>query len=162
MYCLSCGSTVPQGLNYCNRCGAKVNDSKVEASAKPAEAFPESLVWAIVAVLIAGIGVIIGLMAVMKEVVGFDMPIILAITVVSFALLLAVEGVLIWMLLSSRRMAKKLDETQQLKARTTKGLGEAEPRVLSEARVLTEPVSSVTEHTTRAFEPIYSERKSKQ
>ena len=30
-----------------------------------------------------------------------------------------------------------------------------------QARALTEPVPSVTEHTTRAFEPIYTERKSK-
>ena len=158
MYCSSCGSAVPQGLNYCNRCGAKVNESKVATSDKPSEAFPESLVWAIVAVLIAGIGVIIGLMAVMKEVVRFDLPIILAITIVSFALLLTIESVLIWMLLSSRRMAKKLLDNERL--RDYQQPRQAEPRVLPEARVLAEPVPSVTEHTTRAFEPIYSERKS--
>ena len=31
----------------------------------------------------------------------------------------------------------------------------------AQARVLPEPVPSVTEHTTRAFEPIYNERTSK-
>jgi len=43
----------------------------------------------------------------------------------------------------------------QLKGQATKGLDAAQ------ARALPEPVSSVTEHTTRAFEPIPSERTSK-
>jgi hypothetical protein len=37
----------------------------------------------------------------------------------------------------------------------TKELDAAQPRALPE------PVPSVTEHTTRTFEPLYSERKSK-
>ena len=46
-------------------------------------------------------------------------------------------------------------DTGRLKEQMIKELGEAQ------GRVLPEPVPSITEHTTRAFEPIYSERKSK-
>ena len=155
MYCSSCGAAVPQNLSYCNRCGAKVSGAKVDGITKPAELFPESLVWAIVSVFIVGLGAIIGLMAVMKEVVGFDLSIILAVTVLSFVLMLAVEGVLIWLLLNGKRGANEVGDTERLKEQVPEELGAAQ------ARVLPEPVPSVTEHTTRAFEPIYSERKSK-
>jgi hypothetical protein len=56
--------------------------------------------------------------------------------------------------------------------RRKRGTEEAGDRVLSrgqatneldaaQARALPQPVPSVTEHTTRAFEPIYNERTSK-
>jgi hypothetical protein len=131
-----------------------VSGAKVDGSATPADSFAESLVNSMAAVFIVGLGVIVGLMAVMKKVVGFDLEVILAITVLSFALMLVVEVALIWLLLSGRRGVKAVGDTVQLKGQTTRELGEAQ------ARVLTEPVPSVTEHATRAFEPIYSERQS--
>ena len=155
MYCSSCGSAVAQNLSYCNRCGAQVSGAKADGVNKPAESFPEPLINAIAAVFIVGLGAIAGLMAVMKKVVGFDLGIILAITVFSFVLMLVVEGVLIWLLLNGRRGAKGVGATEQLKEHTTREIEERQ------ARMLPEPVPSVTEHTTRAFEPIYSERKSK-
>jgi uncharacterized paraquat-inducible protein A len=154
MYCSSCGATVAQGVSYCNRCGAKIIGATDESSNKPSELFPESLVWAIVSVFIVGLGAIIGLMAVMKEVVGFNLSIILAVTVVSFLLMLAVEGVLIWLLLNRKKGAREAGDTERLKEQTTKELGAAQPRALPE------PVPSVTEHATRAFEPSYRERES--
>ena len=155
MYCSSCGSAVAQNLSYCNRCGAKVSGAKVDGVNKQAESFHESLVNAIAAVFVVGLGAIIGLMAVMKKVVGFDPGIILAITVLSFVLMLVVEGVLIGLLLNGRRGAREAGGTERLKEQTTRELEGAR------SLALPEPVPSVTEHTTRAFEPIYSERESK-
>lgn len=154
MYCSSCGAAVAQNLSYCHRCGAKVIGATDESINQPAELFPESLVWAIVSVFIVGLGAIIGLMAVMKEVVGFNLSIILAVTVVSFLLMLAVEGVLIWLLLHGKKGAKEVNDAQRLKEQATKELGAAQPRALPD------PVPSVTEHATRAFEPSYRERES--
>jgi heme/copper-type cytochrome/quinol oxidase subunit 2 len=108
-----------------------------------------------VGLFILGLVAIAVLIGVLKQVAGFDLPILLAVTIFSFVLMLVVEGVLIGLLLSGRRRAKEAGDTERLKEQTTKELGEAQ------ARVLPEPVPSVTEHTTRAFEPIYSERKSK-
>ena len=155
MYCSSCGSDVPQNLSYCKRCGAKVAGAKGEHADKPAELFSESLVWAIVAVFIVGLGTIIGLMAVMKEVVGFNPAFILAVTVLSFLLMFVVEGVFIWMLLNRRRSAKQASDLEVIKGQETQELNAAP------ARVLGEPIPSVTEHPTRAFEPVLSEPKLK-
>jgi hypothetical protein len=156
MYCSACGSAVAQSLSYCNRCGAKAGGAKGEGLVRPSELSLDSLVWATVSLFIAGLGVIIGLMAVMKEVVRFDPAVILGITALSFVLLLTVEAVLVRLLLSGWRRAKEAGAagrpTEEL---TTRELGEAR------ARVLPEPVPSVTEHTTRTFEPIYRERKSR-
>ena len=60
MYCSSCGAAVTEGLSYCSRCGAEISARKSTVPLKPA-AVPESLVWAIVAVSVGGLAVLIGL-----------------------------------------------------------------------------------------------------
>jgi hypothetical protein len=155
MYCSSCGVAVAQGLSYCNNCGAKLSGAKGDNVIKSSEVKPELLVSAMVAVFVLGLGAIAVLIGVLKAVAGFDLPFLLAATMLSFVLMLVVEGVLIGLLLRGNRGAKEAGDTERLKEQTTKELGEAQ------ARVLPEPVPSVTEHTTRAFEPIYSERKLK-
>jgi hypothetical protein len=155
MYCSTCGGAVAHSLSYCNHCGAKLGGDKDKGVAQPAELFPDSLIWAIVSVFVVGLGATIGLMAVMKEVAHFNPGLIIAFTLLSFLLTIAVEGVLIWLLLSRRGKAQKVDDKAGLKEQTTKELGAAQ------ARALAEPLPSVTENTTRAFEPIYSERESK-
>src|SRR5260370_2361169 len=67
MYCSSCGLALARDLAYCNHCGARVNGSKDDRVIKAAELFPDSLIWAIVSVFVAGIGCVIDLMAVMKN-----------------------------------------------------------------------------------------------
>ena len=155
MYCSSCGMAVAQGLSYCKHCGAKLNGAKGDNVTKSSEVKPELLVSAMVGLFIFGLLAIGVLMGVMKETVGFDIRILFAVTVFSLMLLLGVEGVLISLLLKSKRGAKAVGDTERLKGQTTQELGEAQ------ARVFPVPVPSVTEHTTRAFEPIHNERKSK-
>ena len=157
MYCPSCGVAVAQGLSYCKHCGEKLSGAKGDAVVKSSEVKPELLVSAMVAVFVLGLGAIAVLIGVLKQVAGFDLPFLLVATMLSFVLMLVVEGVIIGLLLKGKRGAKEAEasDTERLKGQTTKGLGGAQ------ARVLPEPVPSVTEETTRAFEPIYSERKSK-
>jgi hypothetical protein len=155
MYCSSCGVAVAQGLSYCNYCGAQLSIAKGDSVIKSSEVKPELLVSAMVGGFILGLGAIAVLIGVMKQVVGFDLSIILTVTVFSFVLMLVIEGLLIWLLLNSRRGVKEFADAEPPKGQATKELDAAQ------ARVLPEHVPSVTEHTTRAFEPIYSERKSK-
>ena len=151
MYCSSCGVSVAQGLSYCNYCGAKLSGEK---GSKSSEVRPESLVWAMVAVLVFGFVAIVFLMMAMKM-VGLEVGQILAFTILSFLIMLLVEGVFTWQLLRRRRGAEETGDTALSKEQATNELDPAQVRILREA------MPSVTEHTTRAFEPISSERKSK-
>jgi len=155
MYCSSCGVSVAQGLSYCNYCGARLTGAEGDNVVGSSGVKPELLVSAMVAGLILGLVAIAVLIGVLKAVAGFDLPFLVAATMLSFLLLIVVEGVLIGLLLKGRRVAKHAGDDARLQEQTTKEPGEAQ------ARVLPEPVPSVTEHTTRAFEPIYGERESK-
>ena len=152
MYCSSCGVAIAQGLSYCNHCGAHLNGVKPDGVTKGAEMFTENLMWAIVGVFAIGVGSTIGLIAVMKN-YGLNEGLISAFAVSIFALMLVIEAVFIGLLLSRKSRAKAVDYIGPLKKQTTNALEEVTPRALSE------PAESVTEHTTRAFEPIYRERK---
>lgn len=155
MFCSSCGAAVAQGLSYCNYCGEKLNGAKGGTAVTASGVKPELLVSAMVGLFILGLIAIAVLIGVLKAVAGFDLPFLLIATMFSFLLMLAVEGVLVGLLLRGRRGTKEVVEVERPTGQTTKGLGEAQ------ARALPEPVPSITEHTTRAFEPSYSERKSK-
>ena len=152
MYCRSCGISVVQGLSYCNHCGAKLTGER--GIGKSSEVKPESLIWAMVAALVFGFVAIVFLMMAMKM-VGLNVGQILAFTILSFLLMLLVEGVFIWQLLRRKRSDEETGDAALLKQQATKEL------YVAQARVLPEHMPSVTEHTTRTFEPIYSERKSK-
>ncbi len=154
MYCSSCGVAVVQGLSYCNYCGAKLNGEKGDNAIKLSEVKPESLVWGMVAVLVFGFAAIVFLMMAMKM-VGLNVGQILAFTILSFLIMLLVEGVFIGQLLRRKRSAEGISDAALSKGQATTELDAAQ------ARVLPQPIPSVTEHTTRAFEPIYSERKSR-
>jgi hypothetical protein len=147
MYCSTCGVSVVQGLSYCNHCGAKLT---AENTTKSSEVKTESLVWAMVAVLVFGFVAIVFLMMAMKM-VGLNVGQILAFTILSFLIMLLVEGVFTWQLLLRKRGAE-IGNIALAKDQTTKELDAAQ------ARLLPEPMPSVTEHTTRTFEPIFVER----
>ncbi|HEX8073297.1 MAG TPA: hypothetical protein VF546_25355 [Pyrinomonadaceae bacterium] len=127
---------------------------KGDNAVKSSEVKPATLVWGMVAVLVFGFVAITFLMMAMKM-VGLNVGQILAFTLLSFLMMLLVEGVFIWQLLGRKRGAEDTGKTALSKEQATKELDGAQ------ARVLPEPRPSVTEHTTRAFEPSYSERKSK-
>nr|AIA12115.1 zinc-ribbon domain protein [uncultured bacterium] len=155
MYCSSCGGVVARGVSFCKHCGVKLNGEKGESVvAKSPELFPDSLIWAIVSVFVVGLGCIIGLMSVMKKELGFNNGIIIAIALLSFLLLFMIEAVFVWLLWQRKREAKASDSFARAKEQTTKELD-----ARSQARTLPQPVPSVTERTTRSFDPIYTERK---
>jgi hypothetical protein len=155
MYCSTCGVAVAQGLPYCNYCGAKLIAAKGEVRVKSPEVKPETLVAAMVFVFVFGLGAITVLMGVMKAVLGLNAGQILAFTLLSFLIMLLIEGVCIRLLFRRQRVTEEAGDTVVLKGQATKELDAAQ------ARALSEPVPSVTEHTTRAFDPIYNERTSK-
>lgn len=145
-----------RGLSYCNHCGAKLGGAKGDATDGQSKTLPESLIWAMVSVFVVGMGTTIGLMAMLKQLLDLNQGIILAFGLLGFALMIAVESVFIYLLLGRRRTgARGAGDREESRGQTTRELDAAQ------ARALPEPVPSVTEQTTRAFEPAYTERKSK-
>jgi flagellar basal body-associated protein FliL len=151
MYCSTCGTAVTPGLSYCNRCGAELT-AKERKTPDTGDVSVESLVWALVAVTVGGIGAVMVLMAVLSKVFGKE--ILLAVMLVSFLLVLSTTAMFLWLLLRRVRRADESSDAARRNEQETKELGAATRRALQE------PLASVTEHTTRTFEPVPVERKS--
>jgi hypothetical protein len=150
MYCPSCGTKATPGLSYCKQCGAELN-AKARGEFKLSATYPESLIWATVAVTVGGLAILIGLMAVMKE-AHFDTGLIYGFTGLAFLLILAAESVFIWLMLRSKKAPKEAGDFIQPQRLTMRELDAAQTPALPE------PASSVAEHTTHTLEPSYSER----
>jgi uncharacterized paraquat-inducible protein A len=153
MYCSTCGVAADRGLSYCKHCGAKLNEGKETGNGQVSQITPDALIWAIVAVFVVGLGCTIGLMAVMKEVVHFNDGIIGAFTLASFVLMILLEVVFVSLLFRRNRTPKEKKDTAPMR--------ESLPQDGPQARALPDVAPSVTEHTTRNFEPIYHEPKTK-
>ena len=155
MYCPSCGAAVAEGLSYCNYCGAKLSGAKGDKVSRSPEVKPEFLVAAMVGLFLLGLAGIIVLMGVMKAVLDLPVELILAFALLVFLIMLLLEGVVLRLLFVRRRGAEQSGDTVPSKAQATKELDAAQ------ARALPEHMPSVTEQTTRTFEPSYIERTSK-
>lgn len=156
MYCSTCGAALARDLTFCSHCGARAGGTKSEGAPKP-DVSLENLVWAIVGVFSVGVGSMIGLTAVMKN-YGLNDSLVLAFDSLILLMTLAIECVFISLLFSRRGGTKqaKDDGGQLVERRTQQTTNELEG---AQPRALVEPLASVTEHTTRAFEPVYRERK---
>ena len=152
MYCSSCGVAVTKGLSYCNYCGAKLSEAKDDGVVRSPEIRPELLMTSMVVVFVFGLVAITMLMGVLKS-LSFSAGPILGFAALSFLIMLFLEGVFFRLLFRRNRGAKEAGDTESLERHTTKALEAAG------ARALPEPVPSVTENTTRTFEPIYTEQR---
>ena len=155
MYCSSCGVAVAPGLSYCNYCGEKLSGVKSGSIIKSPEVRPETLVGAMVFTFVFGLGAITVLLGVMKAVLRLEAGVVLAFALLGFLIMLSLEGVFIRLLLRRKRGAEEAGDMVVLKGQATRELDAAQ------GRVLPEPMASVTEHTTRAFDPLYPQRTSK-
>jgi hypothetical protein len=147
MYCSSCGSAITQGASFCQRCGSKLTGGKGRKIGKPAKASPDGLVWALVSVLIAGFGLVIGLTTVLKKEIGFSDDIVLLFAVLSFALVVAVSGGFLWMLVRGAHDEVEAELPEHTGIRPANEIGAAQ------AHLLNAPPASVVEGTTRTLEP---------
>ena len=102
-----------------------------------------------------GLGAITVLLGVMKAVLRLEAGVVLAFALLGFLIMLSLEGVFIRLLLRRKRGAEEAGDMVVLKGQATRELDAAQ------GRVLPEPMASVTEHTTRAFDPLYPQRTSK-
>ena len=166
MYCPLCGTQLAQALSYCNRCGANLSPLKDTSSstttthsAPAGETVPQprtlnSLIWAIVVTTIIVLGMGLGALVLMRD-GSIDEGLGRIFVILCFLTLPIIEGLLVWQLLSVNRRVKRVSVQVQEHASPQDELGATTARSLSEPG---EPIPSVTEHTTRAFEPSYRSR----
>lgn len=151
MYCPSCGTQVAQALSYCKHCGASLRASFDEA--KPPGKTIDSVIWVIVGTTITILGMCLGALVLTKD-RGIDFALGTVFVILSFVAFVLVKGVLIWRLLNLTRGANDSRGLAQVKD------SDAEEQAAERTRALREPLEpapSVTEQTTRAFEPAYRE-----
>ncbi len=162
MYCSTCGGALTKGLSYCNHCGAKLN--RDDSAAKSSELRPNLLVTWMVATFIFGMAVITMLLGMLRVVVGLKVEQVLLLSLFPFVLLVVLEAILITLLFRSTRARDESGSTLSGNAAFSGNSVLSEGQVTNELaaaqrHVLSEPVSSVTDHTTRTFEPTYTDRR---
>jgi hypothetical protein len=151
MFCSTCGVKVADSLSYCNHCGARIVRSNTEKAVMAREVKPELLVSMTVITFVFGLLALAVLLSVMHA-LGFNEGQVLAFACLSFLTMLLLEGAFL-SLLFRRRRGLEDETTRALNARhATKELD------APQMQALPEPLTSVTDHTTRAFEPIYTNR----
>jgi hypothetical protein len=147
MYCSSCGSAVPPGLSYCNRCGVDLRSKENEVPRRSGPS-PNFLVGGIVAVTTLGLFLIIVLMDTMSNVLHSPDGLINGFAGVALLSVLLVDALFAWLLLRSKKSPGETIDIIQLKETIRAELQAAQTSGLPE------PASSVTDHTTRTLEPV--------
>ncbi|HEY2847631.1 MAG TPA: zinc ribbon domain-containing protein [Pyrinomonadaceae bacterium] len=145
MFCPSCGHEVNPGLSYCNQCGVRLGP-EMDTRALPASTY-NLLVGGAIGIPIFGLVLIIGLIAALKNGMGFRDDFIFAISMLTFFLLAIAEiGCFVMLLGRSRAPKSKPRKDQQWQ------FADAPMRGLASSAFEPVPVGSVTDHTTRALD----------
>jgi len=154
MYCPSCGAEVTQELSYCNRCGANLKPISNQSGVRPAKLV--GVAWAIsmavALVTLGGFGMIFGLvMALIAKGLSLSVG---GLVLIFFSLLVILA--IAWLLV--RQLSRVLDMPQLTGDAIQSNKPELSEKPMQQIGALREPASSVTEHTTRTFEPVHRER----
>jgi uncharacterized membrane protein YvbJ len=145
MYCANCGTQIKPGLNYCNRCGAKISRADLEARNSVSANLSGSLAY------IGGFG-LVGYIFILLILLKNDVHPAALMLLSGFYLvtLLAICFMILRHLKTAAPATANIDfqnnfQTGQLEAAMTAQLEEARQQP-----------ASVTEHTTRTLDKIES------
>ncbi len=156
MYCSSCGAAVTQNLSCCNRCGVNLKPS---GSSVPAGKHV-GLAW-LVAFGLAMMGTPIGAVALVSDLIikllarGVPIGDLMALAII---MLVMVFGATV---LLSRLLSPLVKAYLQSGGPVESKRSELSGRTPAQIEAASEPVSSITDETTRAFEPLYREQKTR-
>jgi hypothetical protein len=151
MYCQNCGSALNPQTRYCNRCGANLvptGEKRLEKTAaeKRLDEYLDGLFW----ISVFGLAFILGGAILLKK-VNFSDVVLLIYVVLSSTVFLINFGFSLWGALSIMRSSREGKLTMQPGHDTR----ELTPPKIEPVMM---PAGSVTENTTRSFEPVYSKR----
>lgn len=145
MFCPSCGVVLAQQMKYCNRCGSHViaGDTEViQIVEKRMDSEMEGLFW----ITVFSLGFMLGGMIVLNK-LHVREALIVAYLIFCAIGFLSYFSLGVWQIRRMSRM-KEGESGNTLPPSNTNELPQLE------ARPSLEPVTSVTEHTTRTLEPV--------
>ena len=149
MYCQSCGIAIDPTMRFCNRCGTSVLTSSdaadIKKSHKRLDDYLDGLFW----ITAFGVGLTAGGMVLLKK-TGFSDSFILAFVILSSTAFLINFAINLWIVIGIVKQSKRV-LSQSLA--NTKELEPMKPQPALQP-------ASVTDNTTRSFEPIYHKRNS--
>lgn len=139
MYCASCGTPLTQGLSYCNRCGTSLQ-KRSETNTGAISAF----LTAITLIGVGGLGLMFAGALVLRRGAGLSQELIGFFMLFTFLIVGLIEVMLVRNL--SKLMGGAKEEKKNYFPAPQNDLR------LPQATPFGEPVSSVTENTTRTLE----------
>ena len=146
MYCSSCGTPVTPGLSYCNRCGTSLKEPERARST----GVMSIIVVAMTLIGLGGLGILLGGATVLKTEANLPPDLIGLFMLFCFLVIIVTEFSLV-------RNLSKLVSSSSEKQKHLPPVQSIPPELrLPQATPFGEPVSSVTENTTRTLE--YSRR----
>jgi hypothetical protein len=155
MYCSSCGAEVLGEMSYCNRCGANLKPA-ANQTAQP-QARSVGAAWAVSAavgaITLGGFALIFALvMTLVSRGIKLEEG-WLVLIIAALMTILVIDWLLIRQLPGLLGRAQAAGETGQSKEKHS--LSE---KPVPQIAAPLPPLSSVTDHTTRTFDPVYRER----
>ena len=144
MFCSNCGTENAQGLNYCTRCGANLNPL-------PSQSIP---VWlTITFLLLIGCISITGLTLPLIALTelgrrGFPPDMLKDLAIGAFVSTIAIDAMLIWLFLHLIKIPKAAKQKPVTQKYVTSD------QVQNQIPASPDSIPSITEHTTRNFEPV--------
>lgn len=146
MYCSSCGTPVTPGLSYCNRCGTSLKEPEPARST----GVMSIIVVAMTLIGLGGLGILLGGTTVLKTEANLPPNLIGLFMLFCFLVIIVTEFSLV-------RNLSKLVSSSSAKQKHLPPVQSIPPELrLPQATPFGEPVSSVTDNTTRTLE--YSRR----
>jgi hypothetical protein len=157
MYCPTCSAFITEGVAYCPRCGGRITPGAL-APVQPPAKLGEVIQYLTVTTGAVALGgfIFAFVLAVVLSKRGMDTSAIVILVFASLLTVCIISGMLIRLLARSMNAYMHTDgrvEAQQ-KPEPGRRISNTNTAQIEEPR---QPVSSVTDHTTRTFDPIYKD-----
>jgi Na+/pantothenate symporter len=162
MYCQACAAEIQPGISYCSRCGASVSVPTTREVLVPVD-LTSPVRWISVTVgltFLVGLAIIFIALASLAS-WGFNRDGVMTIAIFGLMTLLGIELSLIRLLSRLLGVSKERGTLGNMFHRS-KELKTPQPQhYIQPAPSYTDPLPSVTEHTTRTFSAAYREPRAK-
>lgn len=156
MYCPNCGAESTFGLNYCKHCGANLSETEQSISSPNRNVLAALiLAAATVAIVLGGLGIVFThtLALVGPQPPGFSQPVSDSMTIAGVMVLFGSSAIVLVSLMLIRLFSRVMGFGSEAGKRVRGAKNFTPQQRIPQIPAPPIVVSSVTEHTTRNFEP---------